>query len=222
MGDGPVENLQAAARSGVVFDAVAGYVDQSGIGETYPAVVAAFPSTRHLSIATKPGSSAECGDVESGALSNWVDYTVGYCAVSNVNDLVARYGRPRKLWTAHYDPSIGAHICSPTCWPGLVTTADGTQWTNHGDVWDESLLADNFFDFQDPPAPPAQRKAHDMASVVIGPGGEVVSTFVGTDGHALVFTQPHGGTSAQGVTMIDLTDAVAGETQGKNVPIVQG
>ena len=147
MGDGPVANLPAG------LDAVAGYVNQSGIGQTYPEVVAKFPNARHLSITTD-GTAALVADVESGAMSEWTGYPYGYCAVSNVNALIARYGRPRKLWTAHYDPSIGAHICSPACWPGLVTTADGTQWTNHGAAnWDESLLADDFFDLTPPPPP---------------------------------------------------------------------
>ena len=88
-------------------------------------------------------------------MSDWTGYDVGYSAVSNVNALVARFGRPRKLWTAHRDPSLGRHICSPLCWPGLVTSADGTQWSNHGGAWDESVLLDDFFDVAQAPKPPA-------------------------------------------------------------------
>ena len=146
MADGPVANLPAG------LDAYAGYVDDSGIGVTYPGVVAKFPNALHLSIATH-GAPAMCADCESGAMTSWAGYTYGYCAVSNVNNFVARFGRPVKLWTAHYDPNIGAHICSPACWPGLVTTADGTQWTDHGGVWDESLLADDFFGTAPTPTP---------------------------------------------------------------------
>jgi len=137
MADGPVANLPTG------MDAYAGYTDLSGIGITYPAVVARFPNARHLSISVH-GSAAMCADVESGAMSNWAGYKYGYCSVSNVNAMIAKYGRPQKLWTSHYDPAIGPHICSPACWPGLVTTADGTQWGDHGG-WDESLLADDFF-----------------------------------------------------------------------------
>ena len=142
MGDGPLGNIPPG------LDALAGYVNVSGIGATWP-TIQAMPARYHLSITTN-GSPADCADVESGAMSSWAGYTVGYCAVSRVNALVAAYGRPRKLWTAHRDPTIGAHICSPACWAGLVTTADGTQWTDHGGAWDESLLRDDFFDYQTP------------------------------------------------------------------------
>ena len=153
MADGPVSNLPPG------MDAYAGYVNLSGIGITYPMVVAKFPNARHLSITTN-GSAAMCADVESGAMKEWTGYDYGYCAVSNVNALVTAYGRPRKLWTAHYDPALGAHICSPACWPGLVTTADGTQWTDHGNAdWDESLLADDFFDTTEQPE---RRRDHDQ------------------------------------------------------------
>lgn len=138
MADGPVSNLPPG------LDAYAGYVNISGIGITYPMVVAKYPNAQHLSITTN-GSPAMCADVESGAMSDWSGYDYGYCSVSRVNELVAKFGRPRKLWTAHQDPKIGAHICSPACWPGLVTTADGTQWIDHDGAWDESLLEDNFF-----------------------------------------------------------------------------
>lgn len=165
MADGPVANLPPG------LDAYAGYVNKSGIGVTYPQVVAKYPNAQHLSITTN-GSEAQCADVESGAMKSWTGYTWGYCAVSNVNALIAAYGRPEKLWTAHYDPKIGAHICSPACWPGLVTTADGTQWTDHGNAdWDESLLSDNFFGTLPPPAPPTitQQSAEgndDMITVI--------------------------------------------------------
>lgn len=138
MADGPVANLPPG------LDAYAGYVNKSGIGITYPDIVATFPDAIHFSITTN-GSLAQCADVESGAMSDWTGYTYGYCSVSNVNSLISKYGRPTKLWTAHQDPSLGAHICSPQCWPGLVTTADGTQWVDHNGQWDESLLSDNFF-----------------------------------------------------------------------------
>jgi hypothetical protein len=148
MGDGPPSNIPPG------LDAVAGYVNPSGIGITFPMVVAKYPDAEHLSITTEEGYVAMTGDVERGALNDWTGFVVGYCAVSDVNDKVAQFGRPRKLWTAHRDDKFGKHICGPdTCNYGgnLVTAADGTQWSNHGGAWDESVLLDNFFDFLSPP-----------------------------------------------------------------------
>lgn len=148
MGDGPPGNIPDG------LDAVAGYVDDSGIGVTFPAVVVDFPRLEHLSISVH-GAGADCGDVEKGALSSWRGYSVGYCSISRLNAQLAQDGRPPKLWTAHYDPVLGAHRCAPTiprCVEAaggrLTETADGTQWTDHGGIWDESLLADDFFDFR--------------------------------------------------------------------------
>lgn len=179
MADGPVANLPPG------LDAYAGYVNRSGIGVTYPGVVARFPTASVLSITTN-GSPAMCADVESGAMKTWQGYDYGYCAVSNVNAFVKAFGRPRKLWTAHYDPNLGAHICSPACWPGLVTTADGTQWTDHGGAYDESLLLDSFF------APPTKRK-EDTMSIAIAPDGTKVVERVNPADHLLVFTLAPGG-----------------------------
>ncbi len=130
MADGPVANLPSG------MNAYAGYVNKSGIGITWPGVEA-MASTEHataFSITTN-GTPAQCADVESGAMSDWTGYDYGYCSVANVNSLISRYGRPKKLWTAHYDEALGQHICSPLCWPGLATSADGTQWIDHGG-WD--------------------------------------------------------------------------------------
>ena len=156
MADGPVANIPSGFNAPGF--AVAGYVNRSGIGVTFPAVVARFPTALHLSITTD-GSRAMCADVEKGAMTDWSGYDYGYCSVSDVNALIAKYGRPKRLWTAHYDPKYGAHICSPTCWPGLATTADGTQWADHGG-WDESLLNDNFFTLAAPI--PNQPETEDM------------------------------------------------------------
>lgn len=192
MGDGPPANLPPG------LDAYAGYTDNSGIGVTYPQIVARFPAARHLSISVHGLAPAECADVENGALSDWTGYTVGYCTVSNVNALVAAYGRPRKLWTAHHNDV--PHICSPACWPGLVTTADGTQWTDHGGAWDESLLVDNFFDFQTPP--PLER-LHNM-QIGWNKSGNLIVVGVATDnGNLLQFVEDPPGTWR----CIDVTDA---------------
>jgi hypothetical protein len=171
MADGPVANLPAG------LDAYAGYSNKSGIGITYPGVVAKFPNAQHLSITTNR-SPAMCADSEKGDPPSWVGYDYGYCQVSSVNQLIAQYGRPKKLWTAHYDARFGKHICSPHCWPGLVTTADGTQWTDHGGAWDESVLADDFFVLVPgpPPPPPGHYPGDNMQSFnvavqVAGGGG---------------------------------------------------
>jgi hypothetical protein len=184
MADGPVANLPAG------LDAYAGYVNKSGIGITFPQVVAKFPTAQHLSITTN-SSPAMCADVERGAMSNWTGYQYGYCAVSNVNTLIAQYGRPAKLWTAHYTGY--AHRCSPVCWPGLVTIADGTQWTEHGGLWDESLLSDDFFGAPIPaPLPPLPLDVkEDTMSITALPNGGVAVSAVGTGtrtNHLLVFT----------------------------------
>jgi hypothetical protein len=135
---------------------------------------------QHFSITTD-SSPAMCADVESGAMKTWRGYDWGYCAVSNVNALIRAFGRPRKLWTAHYDPKIGVHICSPGCWPGLATRADGTQWTDHGGRYDESLLDDDFF------APPMLGKEDTMSLAVSSDGTKTVER-VNPSGHLLVFT----------------------------------
>lgn len=150
MGDGPPGNLPAD------LDAGAGYVNRSGIGVTWP-TIAAMPYRYHLSITTD-GAPAMCADVETGAMSDWRGYAWGYCAISNAAGLIARYGRPPKLWTAHRQSGPGGvddpHICDEACWAGLPAgfKADGTQWTDHGGAWDESLLADDFFELS-PPIP---------------------------------------------------------------------
>ena len=163
MGDGPVANLPPG------LDAYAGYVNKSGIGVTWPEVeaLAAQQHAQALSITTN-GSPAMCADVEAGAMSEWTGYDYGYCSVSRVNELVAAFGRPRKLLTAHQDPRLGKHICSPLCWPGLVTTADGTQWIDHGGAWDESVLLNDFFDLA-PPQPSSNLiEGENMTSLVQG------------------------------------------------------
>lgn len=163
MADGPIVNLPSG------MDAYGGYVNESGIGITYPAVVGLSKSQNAIPFSiTTNGSRAQCADVESGAMSNWSGYTYGYCSVSRVNNLIALYGRPHKLWTAHQDPSIGKHICGPaTCNYGgdLVTTADGTQWIDHDGLWDESVLADDFFDLAPPPIPPIPQENDTVTSL---------------------------------------------------------
>ena len=132
------------------MDAYAGYTD--GRWPDYNTIVANTPNAKHLSIDATGTVHADCADVENGDLTSWKGYTVGYASISKVQGLINADGRPTKLWTAHY--TNVAHICNMTCGFGFTGTADGTQWTDHNGAWDESLLLDNFFDFQTPPPPP--------------------------------------------------------------------
>jgi hypothetical protein len=206
MGDGPVANLPPG------LDAYAGYVNLSGIGVTFPQIEAKYPDAEHLSITTD-GHPAMCADVEAGAMSNWTGYDYGYCEVSMVNTLVKQFGRPKKLLTAHRDPSIGEHICSPRCWPGLVTTADGTQWTNHGGAWDESVLADDFFELA--PPPPIQPSKEDEMNAIVMPNGTIRIYAASPTGHLLEFTRT-GNPDDQSNSVIDITAQIG----GANPPLV--
>lgn len=145
------------------FDAYAGYVDGSRITPTWPMLVQRFGSSGKplLSIDTqnRPGSATcldiEQGDATLGDAPGWVKASppnrVLYTSVDNVNSLVAEMalnGIPRtayRLWSAHYTGS--PHLCSAACTPGLVTTADATQWTDslYGRNVDQSLVSDSFF-----------------------------------------------------------------------------
>jgi hypothetical protein len=143
MGDGPVANIPPG------LDAVAGYTDNSGIGVTYGPLVARFPWLKHLSISVHGQAPAMCGDVENGALSSWRGYDYGYSFVSNIEARIAADGMPKKLWIAHQNNI--PHICEAGCYPGLMHAADATQWTDHGNMWDESLCRDDFFDLTPQP-----------------------------------------------------------------------
>jgi hypothetical protein len=174
------DSAESQALNGLAVEAFAAYVD-GGIGDQPNAarVAAAFPGARHLSIALSAAHDADCLDVENGAASpadvpGWVARQRArgiarpclYANVSTMADAVLPAVRPVlraglasvRLWSAHYDPAHGEHICGPaSCkWPGLTVAMDATQWTDayHGPagVVDMSLLADDFFGT---PAPPA-------------------------------------------------------------------
>lgn len=192
MADGPVAALPPG------FDAYAGYVNRSGIGITFPGVVAKFPNALHLSITTD-GAPAQVADVERGAMTSWRGYPVGYCAVSGVMAQVAKDGRPEKLWTAHYTGT--PHICGPhSCaYPGLTIDADGTQWTSG--AYDESLLLDSFFNYG----------GADMGLTISADGCTIAG--ISPAGHVLVFSadptksyaarwQPNEGVSVSDVTAV--------------------
>jgi hypothetical protein len=143
------------------LDAVAGYV--GGQWPTYGPLTARYPAAHHLSIAVNASEQADCLDIEAGDanpadLPGWLDRwhpgntprPVVYGSASAMAGIIGAAARPREqflVWAAHYTNQ--PHICGPgTCG---YPQADGTQWTDHGGAWDESLLADNFFTA---PAPP--------------------------------------------------------------------
>lgn len=201
MADGPVANLPEG------MDAYAGYVDDSGIGVTYPEVAARFPHAELLSISTHR-NPAECADVESGAMRSWRGYIVGYCSVGVARDQVAATTRPVKLWTAHY--GAGQHICGPRSCGCIPWTADGTQWIDHGG-WDESLLTDSFFDWRGHrPAPPVAPTKEEQMHLSLTPSGQAVVVARDPNGHLLVFTTTakFDGSPTQRWSVQDVTDQI--------------
>lgn len=141
------------------LDVYAGYV--GGRWPDYQSMTVLFPNARHLSIAVNSGQKADCLDVETGDavpgdvpfwLAMWhranTPKPVLYRSTSMVSDIVQVAGpRDRYLiWSAHYTDK--PHICtSAACWPisPVEWEADATQWSDHGGIWDESLLSDTFF-----------------------------------------------------------------------------
>lgn len=199
------------------FDAYAGYVD--GAWATFPMLQQRFGGTagKWLLSISVTGKPAMCADVESGAMSSWRGYPVGYCSVSRAAALVASTGRPLKLWTAHYTGS--PHICGPASCGDLPFPADGTQWTDtlYGRKVDQSLLATDFFSFLDPILP--DLKGARIMGVCVAPTGAVLVTGVTNDGHKHLFKGPApvpGAGGPQVVTQgrwtdLDLTDQIASE-----------
>lgn len=146
-----------------------GYVN--GNWPTWSGVQARFPNAHLFSIAVNASVDADFLDVEKGDATiaqapAWVKRRLSegawrpgiYTSVANVADLLdtlAANGidRPQiRLWTAHYN---GHHICNPGCYPGMPTTADGTQWATYP-KYDANLLSESFiFTAPPPPVPPA-------------------------------------------------------------------
>lgn len=154
------------------LDAYAGYV--GGRWPDFEAIATREGSAHLLSIAIAADEDADCLDIERGDATvdqapQWAHRQrlrgmwrpALYISVSSAQALVDLMTagnatrRSFRLFTAHYDPQRGAHICGPGCYPGFRDQADGTQWVDHGG-WDESLLADDFFAAfaQTPPAAP--------------------------------------------------------------------
>lgn len=159
----------------------AGYVD--GKFQSYYGL---NPRKKRLSITAIGLKPADAGDFERGDLKlataprilakgSWCIYT----SVANVSRLLQIVPRTRfKLWTAHY--GIGAHICNPLCYPGMPTWADGTQWIDHTNRWDESLLQDNFFSQWAPP-PVINVKETSMIASPVVENGRAYFPATGTD-----------------------------------------
>jgi len=146
-------------------EAVAGYVD--GHWKTWERIVTAFPKARHLSIAVFASDDARCLDVEPGdatpaQAASWVRrqkqrgekkpvvYTNASSGQALINALTKaglRYGVDYLWWSAHYDPRLGRHLCSPRCGFGLKVTAHATQFTDKalGRSLDESVCSPGFF-----------------------------------------------------------------------------
>jgi hypothetical protein len=137
----------------------------------YQTEINRFPNAHHLSISAFATDNADCLDIETGDATNsqapaWVarqrqqgnPRPALYTSLSNAQTLIDtldQAGIPRhsyRLWTAHYDPTLGSHLCKPSCGYQFKDLADATQWTDHQGAWDESLLLDDFFTIT-PPAP---------------------------------------------------------------------
>jgi len=151
--------------------AVAGYVD--GHYQTWAKVKAGWPHAKKLPIAVFGQDNGDCLDVEPGdatifqapawvkrQLANWskshhdVARPVVYTSASQMQSLVntlskagLKYGQDYLLWSAHYNPALGRHLCSPKCGFGIKVTAHATQYTDHalGRSLDESLCSPGFF-----------------------------------------------------------------------------
>lgn len=139
-------------------DAYAGYVD--GRWPDYDGMLATHPGAKYLAIDAVGTQHADCLDVEKGDSTpdhapGWVKdwqrlntpLPVIYMDASSMTDVVTAMtlaGYPRSsylLWSAHYTDY--SHICGPTTCG--FPQANGTQWTDHGGIYDESLMGDEFW-----------------------------------------------------------------------------
>ncbi len=192
------------------LDAVGGYVD--GYRADYDEVVAAFPAEKHMAIDAghvdnEMSTPFDALDMERYAftpadfpvfLGRWHRLNtllpVGYGSAGITGGIVIAAGRPRSsylLWTAHYTQI--PHICtSASCAPSspVAWTADGTQWTTHGGVWDESLLSDKFYGV--PPTPLPHPPGGLVTNVTAPPVGAPVSVPGGGPGDYWILTADGG------------------------------
>lgn len=149
------------------LDAYAGYDD--GNWPDFPLIAAQHPGVPVLEIEPFARPKGVCLDIERGDATPdqfplwWLNRCfagiyrpVAYASISDMTAVVGYCNNAKiarkdyRLWSAHYTGS--AHICGPnSCgWP---VQCDGTQWTNHGGPWDESMLRSDFFAVA-PVAPP--------------------------------------------------------------------
>jgi hypothetical protein len=111
----------------------------------FPGVLIKLIATNASVVADFLDIEPECATIEESdgwfhmVKEHGVEKPGFYISVSSANELVAYLaskGITRDmywLWTAHYDPSIGAHICHPGCYADNEQTADQTQWTDKDD-----------------------------------------------------------------------------------------
>lgn len=147
--------------------AYAGYID--GNWPDFATIAANHPNaylldlTVYLTNAGK-GLDIEAGDANPSQFPTYyteraragVDRPVAYASISVMPSIIAAAASqniPRslyRLWSAHY--GAGSHICGPGTCGGVQV--DGTQWIDHNNLWDESLLLDTFFTNHTNPIPP--------------------------------------------------------------------
>jgi hypothetical protein len=105
----------------------------------------------------------ENGDATVGDAAIWAaqrEYPRIYIEASKVATFIALMGARRRLRNTYMIRSAhwtAQHICSPdVC--GYPQT-DATQWTTHGNTWDESVVTDRYITFGEAPVivtpPPA-------------------------------------------------------------------
>lgn len=145
------------------LDAYAGYID--GRYANIGAIASQHPGAYILPITVWLANEGTAIDIEPSdanppdapafvnlRIAAGVSRPVLYSSISEMPAVVAALNAsklPRytyRLWSAHYD--VGSHICGPTTcrYQGDATPAcDGTQWIDHNNAWDESLLSDSFF-----------------------------------------------------------------------------
>lgn len=170
------------------YDAYLSYVD--GYYVTWPFVQQRFPSAHHLTMTTGLGA-ADGIDVEPGnvgwanncaAVPGWVRGRIAAGVYRPVIYISASYGQmiidrlaaagiarhEFRLFAAHWTDN---HLCGPGCGNAI---ADATQWACVDNIYDVSVLADDFFGPVPvpvvPPKPKPKVVQEDFMKIVIGTG----------------------------------------------------
>lgn len=189
------------------MDAYLGYVN--GHWPDYAAIAQAHGDVPVYGLTVFPGAWGDGDDAEPGNMSvaqavadtklelvRGVSRPIKYCPLSWAQAMVASHyqaGISRtsyRLLTAHY--GAGQHICTPACGYGFTGYADGTQWIDHNDVWDESLLRVDFLlDASHPgPEPISPHLPVPPPRPIEGENMRILSANVYTDGLGNGFTSP--------------------------------